>query len=113
MADTVGNKVVEVGEAGFMREVLETDRPVLVDFTAAWCAPCRAIDPAIEALAAAYEGRAKVVKVDVDANLETAERYGIRSMPTLLFFKGGKVVQQIVGAVPRARLEEAMQKVVA
>jgi thioredoxin 1 len=84
---------------------------VLVDFTATWCAPCRAINPTVEALATQYKGRVKVAKLDIDDNQATAQEYGIRSVPTLLLFKQGKVVGQIVGAVPRARMESAIQQV--
>ena len=103
--------IIEVKDPDFRREVLEAEGPVLVDFTAEWCAPCRAITPALEALASEYKGRVKVTRLDVDDNLVTAQEYGIRSMPTLLFFKQGRVVGQIVGAVPRARLESAFQQV--
>ena len=108
----MAGNVMELGDAEFQREVLESKQPVLVDFTAAWCAPCRAIAPVIEALATEYEGRMKVAKLDVDKHQETAQQYGIRAMPTLLLFKEGKVVKQIVGAVPRAKLEEAVRPLV-
>lgn len=103
--------IIEVNDPDFRREVLEAEGPVLVDFTATWCAPCRAIMPALESLATEYQGRLKVTKLNVDDNQQTAEQYGVRAMPTLLFFKQGKVVGQIVGAVPRARLESAFQQV--
>jgi thioredoxin 1 len=103
--------IIHLNDQDFRREVLEAEGPVLVDFTATWCAPCRALTPALEALASEYKGRVKVTKLDVDANQDTPQQYGIRSMPTLLFFKQGKVVGQIVGAVPKARLESAFQQV--
>jgi thioredoxin 1 len=103
--------IIHLNDQDFRREVLEAEGPVLVDFTATWCAPCRALTPALEALASEYKGRVKVTKLDVDDNQETPQQYGIRSMPTLLFFKQGKVVGQIVGAVPKARLESAFQQV--
>lgn len=103
--------VIDLKDPDFRREVLEAEGPVLVDFTAEWCPPCRVITPALEALASEYKGRVKVTRLDVDDNLETARQYGVRSMPTLLFFKQGKVVGQIVGAVPRAKLESAFQQV--
>ena len=103
--------IIALNDQDFRREVLEAEGPVLVDFTATWCGPCRALTPALEALASEYKGRVKVTKLDVDANQETPQQYGIRSMPTLLFFKQGKVVGQIVGAVPKARLESAFQQV--
>jgi thioredoxin 1 len=105
-------RVTELTDAVFAREVLESTQPVLVDFTATWCPPCRAIAPVIESLAEEYEGRIKVTQLNVDDHQLTAQQYGIRAMPTLLFFRGGKVVKQIVGAVPRAKLEEAVREVV-
>lgn len=108
----MAGNVMELGDAEFQREVLESKQPVLVDFTAAWCPPCRILAPVIEALATEYQGRMKVAKLDVDNHQETAMQYGIRSMPTLLLFKEGKVVKQIVGALPRAKLEEALRPLV-
>lgn len=105
-----GADVLTVGDADFGKQVLESDQPVLVDFWATWCAPCRAIAPAVEELATQFKGKAKVVKMDIDNNQDTPQQYGIRSIPTLLVFKGGKVVDQIVGAVPKARLEAALTK---
>ncbi|SEN15689.1 thioredoxin [Stigmatella aurantiaca] len=101
--------VIEVGDAEFRKEVLESQQPVLMDFTAAWCPPCRVIAPLLEALATEHQGRLKVAKLDVDAHQETARMYGIRSLPTLLLFKEGKVVKQITGAVPRTKLDEALR----
>ncbi|WP_223636172.1 thioredoxin [Corallococcus sp. EGB] len=103
--------VIELGDAEFQREVLEAKEPVLVDFTATWCPPCRVLAPVIDSLAAEYKGRMKMAKLNVDDHPRTPEQYGIRAMPTLLFFKGGKVVKQVVGAVPRAKLEEAVRQV--
>lgn len=104
--------VVNVGDGDFKKEVLESSTPVLVDFWATWCAPCRAIAPMIDELAGQYQGKLKVAKVNIDENQDTPQQYGVRSIPTLLVFKGGQVVDQIVGAVPRARLEESVRKVV-
>ncbi|QSQ16945.1 thioredoxin [Myxococcus landrumensis] len=101
--------VIELGDAQFQHEVLEAQEPVLVDFTATWCPPCHAISPILDALASEYRGRLKVTKINVDDNQETAQRYGIRALPSLLLFKEGKVVQQLVGARPRARLEEELR----
>ncbi|WP_342380614.1 thioredoxin [Myxococcus stipitatus] len=101
--------VIELGDAQFQHEVLEAQEPVLVDFTATWCPPCRAISPILETLASEYRGRLKVTQINVDDHQETAERYGIRALPSLLLFKEGKVVQQLVGARPRARLEEELR----
>jgi thioredoxin 1 len=107
-----GDNVKSIGDGDFSTEVLQSDKPVLVDFWATWCAPCRAIAPAIEDLARQYEGKVKFAKLNTDDNQDTVQQYGIRSIPTLLVFKGGKVVEQIVGAVPKAKLEAALQKVI-
>ncbi|GMU59354.1 MAG: thioredoxin [Myxococcaceae bacterium] len=101
---------VAVVDASFKAEVLDSSVPVLVDFWATWCAPCRAIAPALEELATQYKGKVKIAKVDVDENQQVAQQYGIRSIPTLLLFKGGKVVDQLVGAVPKAKLEDSLKK---
>lgn len=89
--------VIHTDDDGFGRDVLESDVPVLVDFWATWCGPCRAIAPHLDALADDYEGKARVVKLDVDHNPDTAAKFGIRGIPTLLLFKGGEVVDKIVG----------------
>ena len=91
----------EFTDANFQQEVLNSDVPVLVDFWAIWCGPCKMIAPYVEEIAGEYDGKVKVGKVDVDNNPQTAMTYGIRSIPTLLVFKGGKVVDQIIGAVPK------------
>jgi thioredoxin 1 len=101
---------VAVQDATFKSEVLESGVPVLVDFWATWCAPCRAIAPSLEELATQYKGKVKIAKMDIDANQQVAQQFGIRSIPTLLLFKGGKVVNQLVGAMPKTKLEEALQK---
>ncbi|OJT20606.1 thioredoxin [Archangium sp. Cb G35] len=105
-----GPDVMNIGDADFDKEVIKSDQPVLVDFWATWCAPCRAIAPSVEALATQYKGKVKVAKIDIDSNQQVAEQYGIRSIPTLLVFKGGKVVEQLVGAVPKAKIEAALTK---
>jgi thioredoxin 1 len=89
---------------------LKSDKPVLVDFWATWCAPCRAIAPSVEELAKTYDGKVKVGKLNIDEQQGVAQQYGIRSIPTLLVFKGGKVVGQIVGAVPKNKIEDALKK---
>jgi thioredoxin 1 len=94
----------------FNAEVLNSDIPVLVDFWATWCGPCIAIAPTIEALSTEYEGRVKVGKVDVDENQGVAAQYGIRSIPTLMVFKNGEVVDQIIGGVPKKVLVERLNK---
>lgn len=106
-----GADVMNIGDAEFDKEVLKSDQPVLVDFWATWCAPCRAIAPTVDALATQYKGKMKVVKVDIDNNQRVAEQYGIRSIPTLLIFKGGKVAGTIVGAASKAKFETEIQKV--
>jgi len=103
-------KPVEITDANFSQEVLKSDTPVLIDFWAEWCAPCKMIAPVVEELAKEYQGKLKVGKVDVDANQTVAGQYGIRSIPTLLVFKGGRVVDQIVGAVPKKILAEKVSK---
>ena len=104
--------VFNIGDNEFKTEVIDSQQPVLVDFWATWCAPCRAIAPAVEELASQYKGKVKVAKLNIDDNQETPQQYGVRSIPMLLVFKGGVVVEQIVGAVPKARLEEALKKVI-
>lgn len=96
----------------FQAEVLNSDQPVLVDFWAAWCGPCRMIAPLIEELARDYDGKAKIGKLDVDNNQRVAMQYGIRSIPSLLIFKGGKVVDQIIGAVPKTHISSKLEAAV-
>ncbi|MCI0353896.1 MAG: thioredoxin [Acidobacteria bacterium] len=106
-------EILELTDANFDRDVLKSDQPVLVDFWAAWCAPCRAIAPIVDEVATAYLGKVKVGKMDVDSNPSTPPRYGVRGIPTLLVFKGGQVQEQIVGFVARETIEKALKKHVA
>lgn len=108
----VGNGVTEVSDANFDQEVLRSEQPVLVDFWAVWCGPCKAIAPIVDGLAASYAGKLKVAKVNVDQNGATPSRYGIRGIPTLLFFKDGKVADQVVGYVPQDVIEEKVKRLI-
>ena len=103
-------EIMNVSDADFEAEVLQSDQPVLVDFWAEWCAPCRQIAPIIKQLADDYSDRVKVVKLNVDESPQTAGKYGIRSIPTILGFKGGEVVEQLMGARPKASFEELADK---
>ena len=105
--------VIEITERNFTETTLASPIPVLVDFTAVWCAPCRTIAPHIEAIAGKYAGRVRVGKVDVDGEQELAARLDVRNMPTLMMWKDGQVVGQIVGAVPRAKIEALVESALA
>jgi len=107
------DKVLHVTDANFEAEVLKSDKPVLIDFWAPWCGPCRAIAPIVDELAGEYDGRLKVVKINVDDNPQTPARYGVRGIPNLLIVKGGQVKDQIVGAVPKAHLVRAVEGAIA
>jgi thioredoxin 1 len=108
-----GAGVLEVSDATFDREVLQSEQPVVVDFWAVWCGPCKAIAPIVDGIAEKYAGKLKVMKVNVDENNATPSRYGIRGIPSLLFFKGGKVTDQVVGFVPQEQIEEKVQRLLA
>jgi len=101
---------VDVTDATFESNVLQADIPVLVDFWADWCAPCKMIAPIVEDLAEEYDGRVKFAKLDVDSNPQTAMNYGVRGIPTLLIFKGGSPVNQVVGAVPKSVLKGKLEE---
>ena len=100
---------ITLTDGNFSAEVLDSDVPVLVDFWATWCGPCRMIAPIIRELSSEYEGKAKVCKLDVDSAQKTAAEFGIRSIPTLLIFKGGKVADQLIGAVPKQQITEKLE----
>jgi len=103
--------VSEVSDAEFESKVLQSETPVLVDFWAAWCGPCRALAPVVDTIAEEYNGKLKVMKMDVDKNNMTPGRYGIRGIPALLIFKGGKVAEQIVGFVPKETIDQSLKRV--
>ncbi len=102
--------VLTITDDNFQAEVLGSDKPVLVDFWAAWCGPCRAIAPAVEELAKQYKGRLKVGKLDIDAHQDVPQKYNIMSIPTLILFKNGQVADQVVGAVPKSKLDQMVEK---
>lgn len=105
-----GENLTELSDASFEAEILQSSTPVLVDFWAPWCGPCRVVGPIVEELAQQYQGRIKVAKMNVDNNPVTPSKYGIRGIPTLILFKNGEAVDQIVGAVPKGQIEAMLQK---
>ena len=106
MTDTI----LEINDDNFDAEALQSDKPVLVDFWAPWCGPCKAIGPIIEELAASFDGKVKFNKFNVDDNPMTPVKFGIKAIPTLIFFKDGDVAEQITGMVAKAKLEEALNR---
>ena len=103
-----GSHAVEATDANF-EELIQSDKPVLVDFWAEWCGPCKMIGPVVEQLAGEYEGRAIIAKMDVDQNAQIPAKFGIRSIPTLMVFKNGQLVDKVIGAVPKNVLEQKLQ----
>ncbi len=111
----MAGKAVEITDANFQETVLNSEKPVLIDFWAVWCGPCRAVAPIVEEIAEEYDGRAVIGKIDVDSNRETAMKYGIQAIPTLFLVKGGEVVDKIVGNVAdknniKAKLDELLEE---
>ncbi len=103
------SKALTFTDDSFEDDVINSDKPVLVDFWAEWCGPCRMVGPVVDELAGEFEGQAKIGKVDVDSNPQISTKYGIRSIPSLLIFKDGEVVDQIVGAVPKSQLKKQLE----
>lgn len=102
--------VKETTDGNFAKDVLSNSKPAIVDFWATWCAPCRALAPVIDEVANQYAGKLEVYKVDIDSNPDTPAKFGVRGIPTVILFKDGKVVDQVVGAVPKGQLEALIQK---
>jgi len=102
--------IIELSDSTFESEVVNSDLPVLVDFWAPWCGPCRAIAPIVEEISSSYEGKIKVGRMNVDENQSTTIKFGIRSIPTIIMFKGGEAVDQIIGAVPKGEIERVVDK---
>jgi len=104
--------LIEITDDNFETEVVNSDLPVLIDFWAVWCGPCKMIAPIVEELATEYDGKAKIGKLDVDSNQQTSIKYGVRSIPTLLLFKDGELKETIIGAVPKTNIVEKLKALV-
>ena len=102
--------ILEVSDANFESEIINSEIPSMVDFWAEWCGPCKKVGPVVEELAAEYDGKIKIAKMDVDNNRQTPAKFGIRNIPTLILFKGGEVVNTIVGAQPKTSIEDELKK---
>jgi len=102
--------LLHVSDSDFEEEIIKADIPAMVDFWAEWCGPCKMVGPVVESLAKEYRGKVKIAKMDVDENRETPAKFGIRSIPTLILFKEGKVAHTIIGAVPKGDIEEELKK---
>ena len=109
----MSDKIVHTNDDNFDSDVLQSDKPVLLDFWAEWCGPCRVLGPVIESLSQEYDGQVKVAKVDVDSNQQVAMQYGIRSIPTVMLFDKGQIVDTIVGVRPKSDYESSLKKVIA
>ncbi|MBN2062529.1 MAG: thioredoxin [Deltaproteobacteria bacterium] len=102
--------ILQVSDGTFESEIINSDIPAIVDFWAEWCGPCKMVGPVVEELAEEYKGKIKVAQMDVDQNRETPAKFGIRNIPTLIFFKGGEVINTIIGAQPKSSIEEELKK---
>jgi thioredoxin 1 len=109
----MGNDVIDVQDREFDEKVLQSQMPVVVDFWAPWCGPCKAVGPILEKMAGSYRGKAQFVKINIDDNAETAQKYAIKSVPTIMFFKDGRMVDKLIGMVTAAKAEESLKNVLA
>jgi len=107
------SQLIEVNDETFEEKVLNAERPVLVDFSATWCGPCKQLKPIVEALAGEYQGRVDVVHIDVDEARDTSARFGVMSVPTLMFFRDGELADQVAGVVPKEALKQKLDKLLA